>query len=146
MKADFYFSGPQRHRILKTASEIPVIIATVSDDVKKIDMIKNMGADVIITGRTVENRVDLKQLFKELGNRKIDSVLVEGGAEIHASMLDSGLVDRLQIYMAPKIIGRTNAKPVVGGKGVELVRDAYMFKNPVVTKLDEDILIEYEKA
>ncbi len=143
---DSHLRIPLDCRILKTASEIPVIIATVSDDVKKIDMIKNMGADVIITGRTVENRVDLKQLFKELGNRKIDSVLVEGGAEIHASMLDSGLVDKLQIYIAPKIIGGTNAKPVVGGKGVELVRDAYMFKNPVVTKLDEDILIEYEKA
>ena len=143
---DSHLRIPLDCRILKTASEIPVIIVTVSDDVKKIDMIKNTGADVIITDKTEANHVDLKQLFKELGNRKIDSVLVEGGAEIHASMLDSGLVDKLQIYIAPKIIGGTNAKPVVGGKGVELVRDAYMFKNPVVTKLDEDILIEYEKA
>lgn len=137
---------PLECHILKTASEIPVIIATISDDVAKINKIKSTGADVIITDKTAENRVDLKQLFKELGNRKIDSVLVEGGAEIHASMLNSGLVDKLQIYIAPKIIGGTNAKPVVGGKGVELVRDAYMFKNPVVTKLGNDILIEYEKA
>ena len=83
--------------------------------------------------------------MKALGELKIDSVLVEGGAELHASMLKAGLVNKLEVYIAPKIIGGTDSKPIVGGKGVSFVRDAYMFKNPKITMLGEDIKIEYEK-
>lgn len=134
--------------ILKTARDIPVIIATTSNDISKINRIKAMGADVIVTD--YENadikRVNIKQLMVELGKRKIDSVLVEGGAELHASVLKAGLVNKLQIYIAPKIIGGRNAKPVVGGDGVAFVNDAYKFKSPVITQLGDDILIEYEKT
>jgi diaminohydroxyphosphoribosylaminopyrimidine deaminase/5-amino-6-(5-phosphoribosylamino)uracil reductase len=73
-------------------------------------------------------------------------VLVEGGAKLHASVLESGLADLVQIYIAPKIIGGVDARPVVGGKGVELVKDAYMFKAPKVTRFGDDILLEYRKA
>ncbi len=133
---------PLDSAIIKTAKAIPTIIATVSDDSDKIKKLKAMGADVITTSG---DRVELTELITELGERKIDSILVEGGAELHYSMLEAGLVDKLQVYIAPKIIGGVNAKPVVGGKGVELVRDAYEFKNPEITMFGDDILIEYTK-
>lgn len=134
-------------RIMKTAREIPTIIAAASHDIMKINAIKEAGADVIITSASSPDnkRVNIRELLIELGKRNIDSVLVEGGAELHASMLESGMVNKLQMYIAPKIIGGRNAKPVVGGRGVELVKDAYMFKSPVITQLGDDILIEYEK-
>ena len=60
-------------------------------------------------------------------------------------MLEAGLVNKLEIYIAPKIIGGANSKPVVGGEGVALVKDAYMFSSPKVTIFGEDIKIEYER-
>ena len=81
--------------------------------------------------------------MKVLGEKKIDSILLEGGSEMHSSMLEAGLVDKLQIYIATKIIGGRNAKPTVGGKGVELVKNAYMFTEPQITMFGDDILIEY---
>ena len=129
-------------QIVKTAKEIPTYIATVSTDSDKEKQLRDYGVNII---KTTGERVDLVHLMKELGELKIDSILVEGGAELHASMLDCGLVNKLEVYIAPKIIGGIESKPVVGGKGVEFVRDAYMFKNPKITMFGEDIKIEYEK-
>lgn len=129
-------------QILKTAKDIPTIIATVSDDESAIKAITDMGAEVI---HTSGDRVNLKELLALLGSRKIDSVLVECGSELNASFIEEGLVDKLQVYIAPKIIGGQASKPAFGGKGVELVRDAHMFSSPEVTMFDDDILIEYRK-
>ena len=128
--------------IVKTAKDIPTYVATVSDDRGKEKLLADYGVKII---KTTGERVDLAELMKALGELKIDSVLVEGGAELHASMLKAGLVNKLEVYIAPKIIGGTDSKPIVGGKGVSFVRDAYMFKNPKITMLGEDIKIEYEK-
>lgn len=133
---------PTDCEIIKTANEITTYIATVSDDAEKIRNLENLGANII---RTSGERVNLNELMCELGKLSIDSVLVEGGAELHASVLRAGLVNKLQVYIAPKIIGGADAKTVVGGTGVEFVRDAYMFKKPEITMFGDDIKIEYEK-
>ena len=133
---------PMDSQIMKTADDIPTIIATVSESDEKINAIRNMGADVI---QTQGKQVELEQLMRELAKRHIDSILLEGGAELNASMLKSRLVNKLEVYIAPKIIGGTKSKSVVGGDGVELVKDAYMFKNPVISRFGDDIKIEYER-
>ncbi len=134
---------PMDSQIVKTAKDIPTIIAAVCDDEEKRKALINAGARVITTDG---DRVDLTRLMEELGKLKIDSVLVEGGAELHASMLEAGLVDELHIYIAPKIIGGRDAKPVVGGGGVKLVRDAYMFGKPETEAFGDDILLKYKRA
>lgn len=128
--------------IVKTAKDIPTYVATVTGNSKKAEALKNKGVNII---RTSGDTVNLDELMCELGKLGIDSVLVEGGAELHASVLKSGLVNKLEVYIAPKIIGGRDAKTVVGGTGIELVRDAYMFKNPKITMFGDDIKIEYEK-
>ncbi|MGN0181820.1 MAG: bifunctional diaminohydroxyphosphoribosylaminopyrimidine deaminase/5-amino-6-(5-phosphoribosylamino)uracil reductase RibD [Candidatus Ornithomonoglobus sp.] len=140
---DSHLRIPLTSRIMRTAREIPIIIATISRDEERIKALTAAGARVIITDG---ERVDLTQLMAELGKLNIDSVLAEGGAELHASLLEAGLVDELNIYIAPKIIGGRDAKPVVGGRGVELVRDAYMFGRPEVKAFGNDILLKYKKA
>lgn len=133
---------PMDSELVKTARDIPLVIATVSKDNELISRLRNMGADVIVTDG---ERVNLYELMKELGKRKIDSVLVEGGASIHASLLDCGLVDKLQIYIAPKIVGGTDAVSVIGGRGVKYMSEAYMFKAPQITTFGDDVLLEYER-
>lgn len=133
---------PMESQIIKTAKSIRTIIATVSHDKAKCAEAEAAGAEII---RMDGVRVDLRSLMLQLGERKIDSVLVEGGAELHASMLAEDLVDELHIYIAPKIIGGRAAKPVVGGDGVELVRDAYMFKAPEIERFGDDIKLRYRR-
>lgn len=133
---------PISSKIMRTAKSIPTIIATVSDDEEKIENLKELGADIIVTKG---GKVNLNSLMLELGKRKVDSVLVEGGATLHASMLENHLVDLLQVYIAPKIIGGVDAKPVVAGKGVELVKNAYIFKSPKIKTFGDDVMIEYRR-
>ena len=133
---------PIDSRIMKTAHEIPTIIAATSRDEEKIKKIRAAGAEVIITSG---ERVELAALMRELAERKIDSVLVEGGATLHGAMLDLGLCDLLQVYIAPKIIGGVDARPAIGGRGVELMRDAQKFTAPEITRFDDDVLLEYKR-
>ena len=127
-------------QLVKTAHQIPLIVATACRNDEKKTELEKRGVEVIETNG---QRVNLKELMNMLGEKKIDSLLLEGGSEMHASMLEAGLVDKLQIYIAPKIIGGRNAKPTVGGKGVELVKNADMFTEPQITMFGDDILIEY---
>ena len=133
---------PKTSKIMRSADSIRTIIATVSKDAARIAELEAMGAEVV----TMEGRcVDVKTLIYKLGEIGLDSVLVEGGATLSASVLETGLVDKLDIYIAPKIIGGENAKPVIGGRGIDKMADAYMFGKPEITAFGNDILLEYRK-
>lgn len=88
--------------------------------------------------------MDLRQLMEELGQREIDSVLLEGGGTLNWSALQSGIVQKVQAYLAPKLFGGQTAKTPVGGTGVPAPADAFSLKNSTVTRLGEDFLIEGE--
>ena len=62
-------------------------------------------------------RIDVLQLAQRLAEEKIYSVLVEGGAGVHATMFEQRLVDEFVVYIAPKIIGGAG-KSWVGGRGL----------------------------
>lgn len=133
---------PLNSQIVKTSEKTPTIIATVSNDTKKINELQNFGAEIIQTEKFA-NRVDLANLMKKLGERQIDSVLIEGGGGIFASALKSGIINKLQMYIAPKIIGG-DGKDAVAAMGIDKVKDTFQFKNPKITQFDDDILLEYE--
>ncbi len=129
--------------IMKTAADVPTYIATVSDDDEKAAELEKLGARIVRTSSD-DGRVNLRELMKYLAvNEHIDSILLEGGSELAYSALKSDIVSKLQVYMAPKIFGGTNAKSAVGGTGIALPDDAFKLSDPEVTAIGEDILIEY---
>lgn len=85
---------------------------------------------------------DLAALMAYLGKEKVDSVLIEGGGTLGWSALESGIVDKVMAYVAPKIFGGSTAKTPVGGQGVAVPDDAFMLEDRRITELDGDILIE----
>ncbi len=134
---------PLDSQIAKTADKIQTIVATISDDTTKINNLKAMGIEVIKT-KAERNRVDIKELMVELGKRKIDSVLVEAGAELNASILKSKKVNQLDIYIAPKLIGGRNSIPFLGGGGISKMSNAIMLSAPQITTFNDDILVSYK--
>ena len=84
-------------------------------------------------------RVNLKTLFRRLAEMGIMRLLVEGGGEIAAALLEAGLLDEVHLFIAPIIIGGRTAVPAVGGKGVKLVEEAYHINSLRVEKLGGDI-------
>ena len=87
--------------------------------------------------------VDLNILMQKLGSEeKIDSILLEGGASLAWSALESGIINRVQAYIAPKVFGGADAKTPVGGTGFDTPDLALKLKNLRLTRLGEDLLIE----
>lgn len=88
--------------------------------------------------------MDLKELMIALGKKGMDSILLEGGQTLNWSALNSGIVNKMQVYLAPKLFGGINAKSPIGGTGIEAPDEAYQLLPPSVTKLGGDILLESE--
>lgn len=134
---------PEKCNILRTAKEIPTIIATSSYDDSKMQKIQDSGAQVLQIP-AYEGHINLKLLMQKLGEQGIDSVLLEGGANLHESALRAGIVQHIQIYIAPKIFGGDSAKPAIGGLGIAEVGEAYRLSAPEIHQYGEDILLDYD--
>ena len=90
----------------------------------------------------MNGKVNLKELVKELGNKNIDGILLEGGATLNYSAVESGIVDKVIAYIAPMIIGGEESKTPVAGVGISKLKDAIKLKNITFSKIGEDIKIE----
>ncbi len=131
---------PLRANVLN--KKVKTIIATTKrSSSNKIQMLRNQGIEVLVI-RNKNSKVDLKELLKNLGKLNISSVLVEGGGNINASMLEERLVDKVLFFVSPKIIGGKEALTSVEGEGIDKVSKAINLKNIEIRRYGEDILIE----
>lgn len=87
-------------------------------------------------------RADLVWLMKQLGQRGIVSVMVEGGASLNASCLEAGIVDKVMFFIAPKIIGGADSIPAVGGSSFRRLAEAYRIRDVRMRRVGADFLIE----
>ncbi len=92
----------------------------------------------------MHGRVDLKIAMQELGNRGIQSVLLEGGATLAAEALKSGIVDRAAVFIAPMLLGGDDGSAVLAGAGCTRLQDAIQLRDIRVQKFADDILVEGE--
>jgi diaminohydroxyphosphoribosylaminopyrimidine deaminase/5-amino-6-(5-phosphoribosylamino)uracil reductase len=89
----------------------------------------------------VQNGHDLLGLLDALGRRGVLSLLVEGGSTVHGSFFAGGLVDRVHAYVAPSIIGGTQALGPVGDPGASRLSEAVKLEGMTVERLGPDLLI-----
>jgi diaminohydroxyphosphoribosylaminopyrimidine deaminase/5-amino-6-(5-phosphoribosylamino)uracil reductase len=116
-----------------------VIIATTSKISKiKEDAYVKKGAKVLKVD-TRDSRVNLQSLMLDLYKLNMDSVLLEGGATLAGSMLKMNLVDKLEIYIAPKIIGE-GISPVSGICNLKM-SDSFNYFITQINRSSEDIYI-----
>ena len=130
-------------RIFNAESEAGVIVAvTPAAPSENIDALEKAGAEVI-TVPDAHSKVCFKHLMEILGKREITSVLIEGGSEINASALATGVVDKIMCFIAPKLIGGQNAPGPIGGVGIRSLTEAVNLQRVSVTPIAEhDFLIE----
>lgn len=86
-------------------------------------------------------RLDLEAVLCELGQAQVTSILVEGGSRVHGAFLRGGLVDEVNIFVAPIFIGGDGV-PLLDAFGLQQVADAPRFATTRVRRLDNDVLIE----
>ena len=123
---------PKTAYVVRTAKTQPTWVVSKRYDQSLVDL----GVRIIQMAE-----IDLKQLMKQLGEEKIDSVFIEGGSYTHGLALESGIVDKVYTFIAPKLIGGKDALTPVGGKGVALMSQAYQLTNIRYQAFGEDLLI-----
>ncbi len=133
---------PLTANVFKNSRSQPVIYVTGSDISPARQKALVARKVEILNGKFGKNGFHIKPLLKELANRDMNSILVEGGAELNASVLKAGVVDRVVAFISPILIGGGKAPGFLGGQGVMKVNDAIKLKDIEVTKIGEDLMVE----
>ena len=149
---DTHLKLPLESQIVKTAKEVPTIVA-VSEryretaqsksmpETKKESIFEENGIEILYVAEK-NGHIDLNDLMQKLGERNIDSILLEGGGILNWSAIESGIVNKVYAYIAPKLFGGADAKTPIEGMGTDSPAHAVMLGNSKVTKLGDDFLIE----
>ncbi|TET44071.1 MAG: bifunctional diaminohydroxyphosphoribosylaminopyrimidine deaminase/5-amino-6-(5-phosphoribosylamino)uracil reductase RibD [Dehalococcoidia bacterium] len=109
-------------------------------DPGKCEKFAQIGAEVLELPQE-GGLVDLKALFKALGERGVLSVLVEGGSKVFGSLFDSHSVDKVFAFISPIIIGGDKARTAVGGNGVGNLVEALRLSRVNVESFGDNILV-----
>lgn len=132
---------PLNSKVITDKKARTIIATTEKASVDKLSILTQSGIEVLVTS-SKNGQVNLKELMVKLGEINIDSILVEGGGTLNFEALKAGIVDKVQIYIAPKFIGGNMSKTPVEGMGIESLQEAYGVENVTVTIVEKDILIE----
>jgi diaminohydroxyphosphoribosylaminopyrimidine deaminase/5-amino-6-(5-phosphoribosylamino)uracil reductase len=114
-----------------------VLIAAAVEDVAKIDALRARGAEVVVLPNAA-GKVALGDLVRELGRRALNEVHVEAGFKLNGSLVASGVVDELLVYLAPKLLGETGRK-MFNLPGVERLADARRLRLVDVAQVGGDV-------
>ncbi len=107
---------------------------------ERMKALQQLGVE-ILTMPEEAGLIALRPLLEFLGERQVQSLLVEGGAETLGSFFDQKMVDKFYFFYAPKFLGGRNALGVLGGKGVARLQDALPARDLTLRRLGPDLVI-----
>ena len=142
---DSHLRTPLTANIVRLAGEDgrTILVTTSPADPQKIAKFEARGCEVLLCDSIGDGRVDLTDLAHQLGTRKdIISVLVECGGTLAAGLLSAGLIDRWISYIAPKVVGGSDAPGPVGSLGITLMSQARSVTFQKVRRCGPDIVID----
>jgi diaminohydroxyphosphoribosylaminopyrimidine deaminase/5-amino-6-(5-phosphoribosylamino)uracil reductase len=135
---------PVNARLFQDSGKV-IIAATQKADRQKMRVLKQLGADIIETESNGGDMVNLPQLFEILGTMGITGVLVEGGSRLLASLSKEELLDKLIIFVAPRLIGAEGLSSV-GNLFVDELKKTPRFTIGSLEQIGEDIMLEAYKG
>ena len=139
---DTHLRTPLDARVIQTDSAAPTLIVAGGNVSKeRIRAYQERNVTVLVAKKGV-HRIGLKEIMEELGRMDIISLLIEGGAEIHASALKAKIVDRVIFFVAPKIVGGGDSKACIASLGINRMADAIPLAALRTEKVGEDIMIQ----
>jgi diaminohydroxyphosphoribosylaminopyrimidine deaminase/5-amino-6-(5-phosphoribosylamino)uracil reductase len=133
---------PLESRLVKTAKDDVLIFCSFAEE-KKRRLLEEHGIRVeqIPLGSS-DGRPDLTKIAVRLGELGITSLLIEGGALVNWTALAAGVVDKIFLYYAPKILAGGGSVPFAGGEGFRRLSEAAQVKDIVLHRFGEDFAVE----
>jgi diaminohydroxyphosphoribosylaminopyrimidine deaminase/5-amino-6-(5-phosphoribosylamino)uracil reductase len=133
---------PLESRVVKTCRSDVVVFCAFAEERKK-QQLEERGVRVFQVGLGgADGRPDLPQIITRLGEMEIIGLLIEGGALVNWTALIAGVVDKVFLYYAPKILAGTGSVPFAGGRGFRHMNEAAQVKSLTVHRFGEDFAVE----
>jgi len=90
------------------------------------------------------DRIDIPKLLDILGNEGMDTLMVEGGSRVIASLVALNLVDRMTVFVGSMVIGGERSPTLAGGDGASSFEEISRFRLVDHQDMDDGILLTYE--
>jgi diaminohydroxyphosphoribosylaminopyrimidine deaminase/5-amino-6-(5-phosphoribosylamino)uracil reductase len=133
---------PLTAKVLTQRSIAKTVVATLAGAPKtKVNKVRATGAEVLFV-KGENGRVSLRDLMGQLGRMGIMSVLIEGGAEINASALKAGIVDKIIAIIAPTLMTGRDSLCSIGGSSPARLSQAVRISDCSTRMLDRDLVVE----
>lgn len=127
---------PPTARIFSTREQGPILVlaheARVAASPAAADALRSAGAQIAAVSSP-----NLADALTQLADLGVSSLLLEGGAALHAAAWDARMIDRVQLYVAPSALG-PGGVPAFGGRALPL----HDLRNRRVEPCGDDVLIE----
>jgi diaminohydroxyphosphoribosylaminopyrimidine deaminase/5-amino-6-(5-phosphoribosylamino)uracil reductase len=134
---------PLESQLVQTADLGPVFVYAADDSSEERQhQLEDAGVYIILLPRQGKSHLRWMEICTDLGERGVNSAMIEGGGSLIASAFQERAVDRVKIFVAPKVFGGENAKSPVEGPGVPDVSRAVTFARLSSRALGPDIVIE----
>jgi diaminohydroxyphosphoribosylaminopyrimidine deaminase / 5-amino-6-(5-phosphoribosylamino)uracil reductase len=128
---------PLESRLVQTAEGDLIVAATSAASPERRRALENRGVEVKIFDGP-RGRVDIRDVVVMLGERRCLSVLIEAGSKVNWAALESGAVDKVFLYYAPKILGGLQSLPMAGGTGRMRRADAILLERTTLHPIPPD--------
>ena len=121
------------------ATRATVVVATHVAPADRVDHLRALGATVLLAEAEADGRVKLGDALRMLARDGVGSLLIEGGSGMITAALRAGVVDRLAVCVAPKLVG--SGIEAVGNLDITRMGDALRLSDVAVVRLGDDLLI-----
>ncbi len=139
--ADSHGRTPLDGRLMTSIALAPVVIATAGET----GAVHGARGAMVWPCPGADGRVDLAGVLRRAAVEGIGSILVEGGGQVAAGCLRAGLVDRIEWFTAPILIGG-DGLPAVAGLGLAAMGDAPRYRIHATERIGEDVLTSYVRV
>ena len=129
-------------KLVRTARDIPTYVVATAEPASALT---EAGVRVITVRAAGEDRPELKTVVEALAGEGLSRLFVEGGGQVAASFVRCGLVDALEWFRAPLLIGG-EGRPALGALAVAALAEAPHFRRTEVREVGDDLWERYEKA
>lgn len=132
---------PLDAKLVRTARQVPTLIFH-GHQAPAARIAKLRAAGVELAALPMQGgRLSMPRMLEALGQRNVVRLLVEGGAHVHGALLDAQLVDRVAVFIAPKLLGDPQAMPLALGRPRSRIAEALTLSNVETVPLGEDWLV-----
>ena len=139
---DSQLRTPVSAKLVKTARQAPTLILhSPGAPVQRAKKLRALGVELVAVRNARRGRgLDPEAALRALAARGVVRLLVEGGAQVHAALLEAGLVDQAAVFVAPSFLGDMQAIPMVAGSSARSLQDAFVLVQPEIVRLGDDVL------